>query len=77
MVAGAPPAARRIQILPMNQLVTFGMKGSNSLVDHLMVLFHGKQCGSCVRVFYDLSPAGRKDAYTDTQTDERVYEVCH
>jgi hypothetical protein len=26
--AGAPPAARRIQILPMNQPITFGMKGS-------------------------------------------------
>jgi hypothetical protein len=27
--AGAPPAARLIQILPMNQPITFGMKGSN------------------------------------------------
>jgi hypothetical protein len=28
-VAGAPPAARRMRILPMNQPMTFGMKGSN------------------------------------------------
>jgi coenzyme F420-reducing hydrogenase gamma subunit len=28
-VAGVPPAARRIQILLMNQPITFGMKGSN------------------------------------------------
>jgi hypothetical protein len=28
-VAGVPPADRRIQILPINQPITFGMKGSN------------------------------------------------
>jgi hypothetical protein len=27
--AGAPPAMRCIRILPMNKLITYGMKGSN------------------------------------------------
>jgi hypothetical protein len=27
--SGVPPAAKRIQILPMNQSIMFGMKGSN------------------------------------------------
>jgi hypothetical protein len=35
---GAPPTARHMQILPMNQLITFGMKGSNYLVDRFMTL---------------------------------------
>jgi hypothetical protein len=37
MVANAPPAARCIQILKMNQPM-IGIKGSKLLVDRLMVL---------------------------------------
>jgi hypothetical protein len=40
---GVPLAARRIQILPMNQYawwpITFGMKGSGPLDD---IMFHGE-----------------------------------
>jgi hypothetical protein len=58
-VTGPPPAVRCTQILPVNQLIMLGMKGSNQLVDCFMALcFIARSAVKEWEFVYDLSAVG-------------------
>jgi hypothetical protein len=72
-----PPAARRILILPINQPITFEIKGSNGLVDRLKVLcFTASSAIHVWEFLYDFSAVGSSYQLLSHLFSVTVSEQC-